>query len=378
MNKALIFFTLVLISFSSCKKKQELPEQISEEPVFHINYFLNGTNTLIEAGNEDYFMTTSWSQDTSHVFVLRGDLAQSANTISKGAAMSILINDDHASPPNSTMDVDGILSTGVHLLNDLTVAGTKQTIMFKPVIAFKSTATYVWEVTDGNTDIRSVTAYSFSAEYPVGKTYSVTLKYDDKAGGCITSHTNVFEVGNQVQTQINAKRDTTVPEFRFNFSYVKPKPNGSYSCLWKFPDGSSSSMSTTSNTFQPGTYIISLMIVDQSSSDTCYSYYQLHVTDNIACESNFSASFSPIIDTYLLATATVLYTDTNGAVFSSRKAVQPSSSFFEIISVSEYEHDSNGNPTKSLNVKFNCIVQNGTRQLSITNASGIIAVAYKP
>jgi hypothetical protein len=119
-------------------------------------------------------------------------------------------------------------------------------------------------------------------------------------------------------------------------------------------------------------------LVDLNTSDTCYSYYQLHVTDNLSCESNYSASFSPVINGNLFATATVLLTEPDGTVFSSRNVIQPESSNFEIISVSNYKTDARGNPTKSLNVKFNCLVQNGSRQINLTNASGIIAVAHKP
>jgi hypothetical protein len=378
MKKGIIHLVLLMIVTSSCKKKQDLPEQNSETPVFMISYLHNGLSQTIEAGNNDYFMTTSWLQDTNLVYVLRGDLAQTANAVSKGSSLSILLNDDHASTLNSAMNVDSILSLGSHLLNDKLILGTIQSISFKPSKAFKTNATYIWEVTDGQADLRTVNAYSFTADFPVGKTYSVILKYDDNVGGCATTHTNVFRVGNTLQTHITAARDTTVPEFKFNFSYPVPSPGGTYSCSWKFPDGSTSTMTKPSRSFQPGTYIISLRLVDLNTSDTCYSYYQLHVTDNLSCESNYSASFSPVINGNLFATATVLLTEPDGTVFSSRNVIQPESSNFEIISVSNYKTDARGNPTKSLNVKFNCLVQNGSRQINLTNASGIIAVAHKP
>jgi hypothetical protein len=378
MQKRLIHIVLLMIVTSSCKKKQDLPEQNSETPVFMISYFHNGLSQTIEAGNNDYFMTTSWLQDTNLVYVLRGDLAQTANAVSKGSSLSILLNDVHASTLNSAMNVDSILSLGYHLLNDELILGTTQSITFKPNKPFNINATYIWEVADGDLDLRTVNAYSFTADYPVGKTYSVTLKYDDNVGGCATTHTNVFRVGNKVQTHITAARDTTVPEFKFNFSYSLPIPGGTYSCSWKFPDGSTSTMTKPPKSFQPGTYIISLRLVDLNTSDTCFSYYQLHVTDNLACETNYSASFSPIINTNLFATATVFLTEPDGTVFSSRNVTQPAPSTFEIISVSEYKTDAKGNPTKSLNIRFNCVVQNGSRQINLTNANGTIAVAYKP
>lgn len=377
MKKTVLYLALLIIGFSSCKKK-ELPVQNSEEPVFYLNYFLNGTSQRIEAGNNDYFMSTNWSQDTSMVYVLQGDLMQSAGTAMKGNAISLLFNDVSPSTPNASMKVDSILKLGSHLLNNQLIQGTSQKLSFTADKVFNSSSTYQWELNDGNGDIRTFSGYSITEELPLGKSYSVSLKYDDNIGGCATTHTNVFRVGSKLQTKIIAKRDTSTPEFKYTFSYPLPYTGGTFSCAWKSSDGYTSSMKSPTHLFNPGTYLISLMLVDLKTSYTCYSYYQLNAANGTVCEANFSATFSEVQNSTFFATATVLLTEPDGTVFSSRHVAQPASSNLEIISVSDYKHDAHGNPTKSVKVKFNCVLQNGNRQMTLTNAEGVIAVGYKP
>lgn len=375
MKKLTIFFILLISLIYSCKKK-DLPAQESQDPVFFIDCEIDGVAQRIEAGNENYFMNTSWNIDSNSFYTICGNLSQLPSGNPNNIEISVLLN--YPLPLNKTVSVDSVLQLGPHKLNDEIIYGSKQLIGFAPDKNFEPSASYNWHLTDGVSDIRTVSNYSVSENLPIGKTYSVSLSYNDGLGGCVSSHTNVFRVGNPLQTKIVATRDTTTPELKYNFSYPLPYSGSKFSCAWKFyEDGSSSSMKKPSKLFNPGTSLISLTLIDINTNDTCVSYYQLNATDNQVCDANFNASFEPVVNSSLFATATIKLKDTDGTVYSSRPANQSGSNFFEIVSVSDYKVNANGEPTKIVTMRFNCVLQNGQKQKTITNATAVFAVAYK-
>ena len=67
----------------------------------------------------------------------------------------------------------------------------------------------------------------------------------------------------------------------------------------------------------------------------------------------------------------------NHLKYTSNNTLQPSSSKFQIISVTDYQNNENGQQTKKIHLKFSCMVYNGSVSMPINNAETIISVAYK-
>ncbi len=339
---------------------------------------MDGTPLNIEAGNDEYYMNSSWyRQDASNLYVYKANLAKQNGS---GYQVTILINDYRPTLPDALMNPDSALWLGDHLYNDNSSTGLTQNVTFKPVKPMDPSSYYGWTVTDGVTPKSyggtGDEGYSISCVLDAGKTYSVTLNYNDGLGVCGQSHVNVFNVGSKLQTTVVAVRDPNASELKYNFSYTLPSQYNGVNCLWQFPNASTDTNPLTTRVFQQGTYVVKLKLTD-NTGDSCLSYYQVNATNGQACDANYVAIFAPVQNIRLYSTVTVLLTDPNGKVYSTQGLVQPQSSNFEIMNVSDYNANEKGEPTKRLKVKFNCVVKNGNTEINLKNGEARIAVSYK-
>ena len=222
-------------------------------------------------------------------------------------------------------------------------------------------------------------SYSVSKLLDAGKTYSVSLTYDDGIGTCISSHQNEFKVGRLLQTTVSAMRESPLYELHYKFSEnsVGTPP---YSYIWDFGDSSPKSYEaspTHSFGIVNGRHKVKLVLID-SKKDTCISYYQIPGSPENMCEANYTATFTPLENTKIFGSVTVLLTDPSGTVYSSRDYIQGPDSWFNIVSVNNYSlKNKYGESTKSVNVKFNCKVKNGNKIINLTNGEAMFAVSYE-
>jgi hypothetical protein len=378
MGNRSVYIILSVFYLASCKKQEKLPVEQSGEPVFFVDCQIDGTHRRFEAGNDDYFMNTSWGKDSGNIYFFRGDLYQPSPANGRDYSIAIIINDYKVSPSGAAINPDSALRIGQHLYNDRNISGTNQTVSFKPLKDQESLATYNWTITDGLTDTRTSAGYSLTETFDVNKTYSVSLNYGDILGVCATSHTNVFRTGHNLQTTISSATTTpTIPDMiGYKFSYTIPS-SGNYNCSWQFADGTSTSVVSPKHDFANGeTSVVKLTL--RNNVDTCVSYYQVNATNGAAaCQANYSAVFQPVINTRLYSTVTVLLTDRDGVVYSSHDTIQPQSSSFSLMEVRDYKTNAAGEPTKQLHVRFNCVVKNGSRSITLNNGEALMGVAYK-
>jgi hypothetical protein len=381
MKRTTIYISLLVAAvLFSCNKKKPLPQEEVTDPVFYVKCNVQGMDLRLEAGQNDYYMHSSFYQDSNNVYVFKGDLKQTNCNNDCGYSLTFLIKDDHVSSPGAPMNVDNAIKPGTYLLGDQVIPGTQQTVSFAP---FRSNSgeIYKWTFVEGTTTESPVETYSLSKTLQVGKTYSVTLSYEDATGTCSTTHTNVFKAGSPLQTNIKCMRDGNNPDiFLYYFNTLNLTGSGSYSYEWNMGDGTAIEHSASPQHIyaQEGTYITELKLTDTNTQETCRSYYQCNVTNGQACQANFKASFLPVNNTVHPYSVAILLTDPNGKVYSSKDlGIQPQDANFEILSVEEYKANENGQPTKQLKIRFNCTVKNGNSAININNGEAVIAVAYK-
>lgn len=370
--KTILFSLLILFG---CKKK-DLPQEASGNPVFSLSCTVDGQPVLIEAGNMDYYMKSSYYYDTLNgIYVFKGDLSKKTNT---GAySLTLLINNYRPTPASSPMYTDTALTLGTYKYNDATLTGLTQNITFTPIKTFEFNDGYVWRFKEASSDEWSVLdVYSPTQTFELNKTYSVSCIYSDNFGGCTNiKHTNVFAVGNPLQTTVNAVRDSTssVPVYKYSYTGTGLKPFKS--CRWDFGDGSNATTISPTHTFQTsGFYTTTLTVVD-AANNVCTSYYQIN-TDSY-CQSNFTANFAPLSNTRLNSRVTVLLTDPDGNTYSTKDLSQPANSNFQLLSVEDYHVNDNNQATKLLMIKFNCTLKLGAKLVKIENGLATLAVSYK-
>lgn len=378
MKNSLSIIILFCVVFFSCKKK-DLPESEPTAPEFVASFEVQGNAVKLEAGNNDYYMNSSHYWDTLHsLYVCKGDLRQKTFQMGGGYALTILFNDTKTGSAAAAMSIDSALILGDHLYNDMNTSGLTQRVDFTPIKAYDANADYHWSVYDGSTTKNYTGTYGISPNLEIGKTYSVSFNAKDASGVCDARHTNVFKAGSKLQTNVTITRDLTIPEMRYKLSYDLPGYASSFRCRWDFGDNTTSTVINPTKLYQPGTYTVGLTLVDKNMNDSCISYYQLNATNGVACDANYFAKFNNSIqNNRLYSSVTILLTDPNGKVYSSHDLVQPQSSLFQILSVSDYLLNDAGQPTKRVKVKFNCVLNHGTESISLTNGEAVIAVSYK-
>jgi PKD repeat protein len=372
MKKFLIYiFPFCLVFVNSCKKNSLPPDdQNPSEPVFYFKCNVSGTPVSIQAGVNDYYMYSSHFQDANNIYVYKADLKKKTCTNGCGYSLSILINDFKESQLNEPMQPDSGLFLGNHQFNDGDLPPLGYRVFFSPLMD-GTTNVYNWDYKDAN----GQHAFSGGNHFFKPGTYTVGLNVN--SNGCTATHTNVFNVGSLLQTNVVAvKQYSTALYYKFSAS---PTMSNVVSYLWDFGD-----QTATTNSVSPlhyystaGEYIAKLRLIG-ASGDTCYSYYKVAAFPYETCHANYNNLFAAVPNEKAFSAITIILTDPiTGATYSSSSLNQSTGNKFEIVSVSDYKTNESGDKTKMVKIKFNCTVKSGTDEINVTNGEAVIAVSYK-
>ena len=369
---------MVILFSVSCKKEHATPTTTTNSPVFYFNGTVDGIATSINAGLNNYYMYSSYTQDSNQVYNFSGDLKQtnlSANSI------SITINDYKVSGVNVPTNIDSSLQDGLYAYNipgTGTVSTTSYRVSFYAQTSNGIPQTYAWDFGDGATSslANPIHTYITAGNYNA----SLAVNY---SGGCSSSVSNPIRANKSnasFKTSVSYTADSV--NQTFNFSLNANKPVVSY--VWNFGDGITSNLASPAHTYSNSAlYTVSLLAVDSVT----LAYDTAHMNLNIAtgtyqhCLTNFTDSIAVknTINNLALSKVTVNYTDAAGNIYTSKNALQPSASTFQILSVGNYQNNTNNQSTKQVHVKFSCVVYNTAlnKSIQITNADAVIALAYK-
>jgi len=369
------FGTIILVSLfvSSCRKNEKLPEEVKDEPVFYFDGLINGKNEAFEAGNDGYYMHASHYFDTTNLFVFKGNLnKQCAGPC--GYSLTVLINDQRLSSINQKPNIDSALHTGAYYLQDRSLWPSTQNVFFKPVAEKSDIGFFSWKFKEETTSTEATNTYTVNRLLQIGKTYSVEMLYDDGVGGCSNTLTNVFNIGGAFQTQIRTVRQ--INPLQIQFEAITDKSD-TYVYAWDFGDGETSNQKVVTHQFEPEKMFLVTLNTTNDKGESSLSYYQISTASTGPCEANFTAQFMPLNFDFLFKSITIIVTDPSGKQYSSANTTQPPAAFANIISVSDYQKNANGDPTKRVKLNFSCVLSNGTEQITVTQATAAIAVSYK-
>ncbi len=364
---------LLLLANVSCRKK-EYPESTSEgAPVFSCSMNINGAPTSLLAGVNDYYMYSSYQQDSNNVYGFTGGLRQS-NCTNCPNSIEVQINDFKVLPLNAYAIIDSSLVPGGYNYL-LSTAAAFYTSQFQSAYN-KTAASYLWDFGDGTTsaNINPLHIYKKAGKYKV----SLTINGTNSCVSNISSYQNIGNLTNGFRTSIV---DSVVSGHTLSFSPNNMQGSGSYSYLWNFGDGTPLSTSQyVTHTYQyTGSYPVSLKVIDLVTHDTAYAKNNAVTQNDISsCAANYTvSSVNQTPNTLGLSNIIINWTDANGVVYTSKNPLQPANSYFTIVSVENYDNNSNGQTTKKLHIKFKCTVYNGSSSILIDNADAIMCVAYK-
>ncbi len=373
MKHLFFLFALVFICLMGCKK--DYPVSSNETPVFYFNGTVNGTPVNVNAGVNNYFMYSSYAQDSNYVYNFLGELKQTNCTDCRNK-IKFQINNYTTSSLNGPVQIDTSLIPSYYSMHGaysvLVGSATEYEVSFNQVGDSAAISGYTWDFGDGITETGS---FNPTHLYTHPGYYNACLTITDSLG-CSSSICKQIKVA--------------VPDAECDISIIDSSPSGNTftfsssgsgtpnTCLWDFGDNTTSGSSTVTHTYlNPGTYKVSLQTIDNGNclSNTCKNVSTQGFTGCLA-NFNFSVLTNQYPNPLSLSNVTITWTDNSGITYSSNTITQPNDSFFQIISVENYLNNENNQPTKKLHVKLKCTLTDGINTIQITDGDAVIAVSY--
>jgi PKD repeat protein len=359
--------------FSHCKKK-ELPEaEPGNDPQFFFTGTVNGSPVRIDAGINDYYMHSSYSQASNGCYSFQAHL----KPINCGVcpnSIRIELNDHVNSPMNGISGADSAFVPTCYPYYTTAPGPITYTVQFFALWQGSSGMNYQWNFGDGTSSNAANPLHTFKrpGEYTVSLTATDTTM-------CSSTISNVQKFGitdNRCNTTISVST-TSSTNTSFNHITTGAGQPSSYSFFWDFGDSYTSTQSLPTHSYvNQGMYPVSLEVTD-STGNKAKAYFNYSTPSNTVCAVNYIIlSKGDLPNNSAWSNVIIKWYDSSGTEYSSA-SVQPSSSYFRILSSEDYHSNENGQSTKKLHVKFSCRVYSGSSSMDIKDAEAVVVVAYK-
>ena len=381
MKSIQIYFSLlIVVGILSCQP-QELPPIVNDTPVF----FVAGDMVDLTAGEDDFYLFTTYEKDTSDVYNFNGRFAKTSDCDTDcNEELIIKIRDVQQTAIGETIDIDNSLSIG-NFSYQLANPSVSNDIVVVDLVAEPEGAgpfVYLWAITV------DTTATFVSPQ--VSLTFENTTNLPS-INVCLTIINNSMNC--QAQTYcndvfLNSNTPDCLADFAVNFnpaqsllSLETEMMNGIPPFTYTWSNGATTqNISEIINGPFSATYCVTVTdatgCVDELCKDIAINQGAMNP---IVCSSRYSyvKTIEPGNgDILQLSTVFIQYTDTNGTTYRSDLQAQSSFSRFEIISIEDYENNENGEKTKKLKVSVECELFSSNGTPINFPFEGIIAVAY--
>ena len=366
-------YTILLLGFLafSCKKKTYPEDSVVNNPVFYFKGSINGSPISFTAGENDYYMFSSYRQDSNNVYNFIGNLRK-YNCQGCAAGLYIQLNDLRKSLQGAQVNIDSSLTVKNYPV--FANAQSKYLVQFQSSYN-KPAGSYLWNFGDGQTSNLANPSHIYARK---GK-YKITLQIRGQgANSCVSTISYTSKIGyeNKCETSISAIVTNNSVQYSQTSTGTTP-----LTYLWNFGNGQTSTLAN------PGTVVysvsggrpVTLRVID-AARDTAFANYNLITGgDQSSCAANFkitSVSALSAADAFGLSSSIIKWYDAGGKEYTSNNSLQPADSYFEILSVEDFDRNENNLATKKIKVRFKCTLYNGTESITIDKGEAVVAVAY--
>lgn len=360
-------FLVPLLAAVGCKKKEYPHSSEDTEALFSASFTVDNAPFSLAAGKDGYYLFSSNEQSANNVYSFISDLRK-ADCDQCTNRLEIRINDATVTPQGGAVQINQAISPHVYNYTaDTTYVVQFQSSFNKPI------ANLQWDFGDGGTSSVANPSHTFAkkGKYTVGLTTTST-------GSCVSSINYAHNIG--IHNSHTSALSVT-PGAANSFTFAVNSPVSVLQCQWDFGDGSVLTTTTTAASHSyaiAGGYPLSVRVVHAGNDTSVVKYNLVTQTDNSSCAANYSvSSITEIANTLKLGQVIVNWTDASGIKYTSDNSLQPTDSFFEVLSVSDAENNEKGEKTKKVQVRFKCRVYNGAQSKLIDNAEATICISYK-
>ncbi len=347
MRKYFLFFLLILTACSP----EPLPVPMTGEPLFKISGTIDSENFSYTAGVNDYYMDSSFEKDTSKIFTFSGAFKKT-NCTNCTEELSINIRDRKTMEPGNNFVRDLSFQTGF-----LNIEEKKSTPIFDKQLHQLENSNfnppdnleYTWVF--NNVDTTRISNPIFRFPDTIDQTIQLIVK--DLSNNC----TDVWEQGVQFfESQCSFLHFSYDNYPTGDVEFILPFPDGIVNSSWDFGDNTSGQYGNETIIFHdyssPGTYIVcvDLELINGCSINYC-SKINSHEGVNCAAGFNYIALLS--FSQFSFSTVAFEWISAEGKMYSSLATdlTQADDNFFEIIEVSPFEENLEGEKTMKITAR---------------------------
>ncbi len=370
---------LILTVLASCER--QTPEVINGDPVFTINGMIGGEELEIIAGEDDYYMYTSYEMDANNMYVFQGGLKKQQGN---GAEFFIDFNDKDVTSSNKVCHVEEAITVGNGVYN--------QPVMEDEFISVKYNADYwlknagdeiYFEWTDANNRLfvgQQAEVLYPQGEFPIDMHLLLVNKDEKTETRC--RRTIYFENPCEVDFTYSRWYDEINFQRYLTFSVINPDPSKQYE--WDFPVANDGNEATHNYEYDLGQQGIDDVTLISSQGDDCtYMYKRYFIVDSNLTNALVNIDYTtervmvPRQTGLPFSQINLTYVDENGVTYKSNLGAQSSDAYFEILNVVEYDVNENGEHTKKMEVTFTCdlFAEDGS-SMRATEVHANLGIAY--
>ena len=393
MKKILLYSFLVAFAFLIGCQKKELPDAVDGTPVFSANLKFGDESTKSwHAGVDSFYMFTSYIKDQDGMLIYSGKMERENCSGDCLETLTILIRGIELDPLSSPVPDEAFLLDSYEYFNDNmedSILRIDTTFLYETtltadssVVSLNSNILYEWQINGSFFGFSSNT--SFELDQVIFT--DVTLKVTDLSSGdsCVAWQTQTIEVEPSKRCAVRIQ-----PEFNNDFvleslEAIPMSSAATYSFEWT----SGGSEDIFFGPFEPSVPYKVTMTDDFGCVSEAGFTWSAGIPQNppMGCTSHFNYEINRIPVAYdstvipnivqPYSKITIIYVDENGNSFRSDRLSQNPIADFKIHDFEPYDDNENGDPTRKLELQFNCSLwDENLNQLDIVDGQAVWGVA---
>lgn len=390
MRRIFFYKTLVVIALAASCKKVDLPDPVEGIPVFSADLLVDGVEVGMQAGVGDYYMFTSFEKGADDVYSFVGELKleEGSCLVDCPPSLEIRIRDFQQVVQGPT-EINTSLALGEYGFRSelFTGGGTWETdtaylgyrvhLFADSSFATANSSTFHWNTGTGAGLFGATQMFEVNSLQPAPE---VTLRYTEFSNfdSCESRQTQRIQLPNGPKCSISI--EPVVQDSQLWQLQAIPTGSGFAGFQW---------MNGSVDSFLFGPALVGVPEYSVTTIGNCIASATYRPGEPPGyCRASFDygveelfeidSTFVPGGDTLQLSTVTLIYTTSAGELYRSDLQDQTNISNFEILEVTDFDDNENGQATKKLSLRFNCALWNEVGEAIIfePGSQAVFGVAY--